>query len=67
MTDRTVTLGKFFAHYSTDTSFAQCEYAGWSLRAGAHLFVIGHYDYRDKKKRSWPKWLRVRIVLWRVA
>ena len=58
-------FGKWFAMYSNDSVSAQAEAAGLSVRFGRHLFVLGHLDYRIKDARSWPKWLRFRIVFWR--
>lgn len=58
-------FGKWFAMYSNDSVSSQAEAAGWSVRFGRHLFVLGHLDYRNKGARSWPKWLRFSVVFWR--
>lgn len=65
--ERAVRFGNLFAMYSNDSWSAQAEGAGWSVRLGRHLFVLGHIDYRRKDVRSWPKWLRFSIVFWRPA
>lgn len=67
MTNKTASFGRLFAHYSNDTMHAQWEASGWSVRFGRHLFVLGHYDYRDRRKRSWPRWLRFSVTLRRPA
>lgn len=62
--DKTLIAGKWFAGYSGDTSWAQCEHAGLSLRIGRHHVYFGRNDYRDKSC-PWPQWARVRICLFR--
>lgn len=58
-------LGKLFAEYTNDTSSAQSEGAGWSIRFGRRHFVVGHINYRTPKNCWWPRWAMFSLVFWR--
>jgi hypothetical protein len=59
-------FGNFFASYTSDSSWSQVEGAGLSLRLGRHLFVLGHFAYRDRNC-PWPKRLRFSLSIARPA
>ena len=56
----TIIAGRWMAGYDGDTSWAQCEHSGISLRIGRHHLFFGRTDYRDNKC-PWPSWARVRF------
>jgi hypothetical protein len=54
-------LVHWFFSYCGDSSWAQWEKAGVSIRLGRHLFAVHREDYRDRRP-GWPKWIRFNLA-----